>query len=152
MKWDPPLRIFLTKMGPMSKDFWWKSDPFGWHLPVCLNMWVPQEGLYNHTAKKKKKKKKTIFFFTFVLCITCFCFCFFLKNDVCVLMQIVWRTQNWFHNFSWPSGFRKIPIKTCKMCFCALSPIYQHCFEKIIFHAGGNCLQMRNSKMTLTFL
>ena len=40
-KWDPLLRIFLTKMGPMSKDFCWKSNPFGWHIPVCLNMWVP---------------------------------------------------------------------------------------------------------------
>ena len=41
MKWDPLLRIFLTKMGPMSKDFIWKSNPFGRHIPVCLNMWVP---------------------------------------------------------------------------------------------------------------
>ena len=38
---DPPLRIFLKKMGPMSKDFCWKSDPFGRHIPVCFNMWVP---------------------------------------------------------------------------------------------------------------
>ena len=40
-KWDPLLWIFLTKMGPMSKDFCWKSNPFGRHIPVCLNMWVP---------------------------------------------------------------------------------------------------------------
>ena len=24
----------------MSNDFWWKSHPFGRHIPVCLNMWV----------------------------------------------------------------------------------------------------------------
>ena len=40
-KWDPLLRIFLPTMGPMSKDFCWKSNPFGRHIPVCLNMWVP---------------------------------------------------------------------------------------------------------------
>ena len=28
----------------MSKDFWWKSNPFGRHIPVCLNMWVPPPG------------------------------------------------------------------------------------------------------------
>ena len=32
---------FLTKMGPMSKDFGWTSNPFGWHILVCLNIWVP---------------------------------------------------------------------------------------------------------------
>ena len=36
---------FLTKMGPTSQYFWWKSSPFGWHIPVCLNMWLPP-GLY----------------------------------------------------------------------------------------------------------
>ena len=41
VKWDPLRRFFLTKMGPMSKDFWWKSNPFERHIPVCLNMWVP---------------------------------------------------------------------------------------------------------------
>ena len=35
------LRIFLIKMGPMSTDFWWKSNPFGRNIPVCRNMWVP---------------------------------------------------------------------------------------------------------------
>ena len=32
--------FFWTIMGPMSKDFWWKSNPFGQHIPVCLIMWV----------------------------------------------------------------------------------------------------------------
>ena len=32
---------FLTKMGPLSKDFWWKTNPFRHHIPVSLNMWVP---------------------------------------------------------------------------------------------------------------
>ena len=42
VKWDPLLRIFLTKVGPMSKNFWWKSNPFGWHIPVCLGVLVWQ--------------------------------------------------------------------------------------------------------------
>ena len=29
IKWDPLLRIFWTKMGPMSKDFWWKVTHLG---------------------------------------------------------------------------------------------------------------------------
>ena len=37
---EPSSKDFLTKMGPMSMDFWWKSNPFGRHIPVCLNMWV----------------------------------------------------------------------------------------------------------------
>ena len=41
VQWVPLLRIFLTKMGPLSKEFWWKTNPFGRHIPVCLNMWVP---------------------------------------------------------------------------------------------------------------
>ena len=45
-KWDPLLRIFWTKMGPMSKDFCWKSNPFGRHIPVCLNMWVPPRVIF----------------------------------------------------------------------------------------------------------
>ena len=49
VKWDPPLSIFLTKMGPMFKDFWWKSNPFGWHIPICLIIWVPR-GLQCHTS------------------------------------------------------------------------------------------------------
>ena len=33
MKWDPLSRIFWPKcMGPMLKDFWWKSNPFGQHI------------------------------------------------------------------------------------------------------------------------
>ena len=36
-----PLRIFWIKMGPMSKDFSWKSNRFEWRIPVCLNMRVP---------------------------------------------------------------------------------------------------------------
>ena len=35
-------------MGPMSKEFCWKSNPFGRHIPVCLNMWVPPPGLTPH--------------------------------------------------------------------------------------------------------
>ena len=38
--------FLLTKMKPMSKDFWWKSNPFGWHILVSLNMWVPP-GLFS---------------------------------------------------------------------------------------------------------
>ena len=34
----PSSKDFLTKMGPMSTGFWWKSNPFGRH--TCLNMWV----------------------------------------------------------------------------------------------------------------
>ena len=45
MKWDPLLRICLTKMGSMSEDFWWKSNLFGRHIPACLNMWVPPPGI-----------------------------------------------------------------------------------------------------------
>ena len=41
VKWDPLLRIFLTRIGSFSKDFWQKSNPFGGHIPVCLNMRVP---------------------------------------------------------------------------------------------------------------
>ena len=37
----PSSKDFLTKIGPLSKNFWWKSNPFGWCIPVCLNMWVP---------------------------------------------------------------------------------------------------------------
>ena len=33
-KWDPCLRIFGEK-----------SNPFGRHIPVCLNMWVPPWGI-----------------------------------------------------------------------------------------------------------
>ena len=29
VKWDPLLRFFWIKMGPMSKDFWWKTNQFG---------------------------------------------------------------------------------------------------------------------------
>ena len=50
VKLDPPVRIFLTKMGPMSKEFWWKSNPFGQHIPVCLNMWVPPPQDFEETA------------------------------------------------------------------------------------------------------
>ena len=35
------LRIVLTKIEPLSKSFWWKSKPFGRHIHVCLNMWIP---------------------------------------------------------------------------------------------------------------
>ena len=33
--------FFLDQMGSMSKNFGWKSNPFGQHIPVCFNMWVP---------------------------------------------------------------------------------------------------------------
>ena len=32
---------FLMKMGPKSKDLLWKTNPFGWHIPLHLNIWVP---------------------------------------------------------------------------------------------------------------
>ena len=67
VKWDPPLRIFLTKMEPMFKDFWWKSNPFRQHIPVCLNMWVPPQDkmCLNLTMIKETEKKiegKNLFF------------------------------------------------------------------------------------------
>ena len=34
VKWDHPLKVFMTKLRPMSKDFWWKSNPSGWHIPM----------------------------------------------------------------------------------------------------------------------
>ena len=51
-KWDPLLRIFLSKMGPMSKDSCWKSNPFGRHIPVCLNMWVPPRGMETYSVSQ----------------------------------------------------------------------------------------------------
>ena len=40
-------------MGPMSKDFCWKSNPFGRYIPVCLNMWVPPPppGIQQHYSR-----------------------------------------------------------------------------------------------------
>ncbi len=35
-KMDQCLRVFPLKSGPMSKDFLWKNDPFGWHIPFSL--------------------------------------------------------------------------------------------------------------------
>ncbi len=35
-KMDPCLRVFPLKSGPMSKDFLWKNDPYGRHIPVYL--------------------------------------------------------------------------------------------------------------------
>ena len=29
------------KMGSISKEFWWKSTLFGWHIPIWNNMRVP---------------------------------------------------------------------------------------------------------------
>ena len=40
-KMGPSLKEFLTKMGCKSKIFLWKTNPFGWHIPIFLNMWVP---------------------------------------------------------------------------------------------------------------
>ena len=37
----------------MSKDFWWKSDPFGWQIPVCRNMWVPPGTPLDYTPIQK---------------------------------------------------------------------------------------------------
>ena len=34
----PCSKDFLTKIGLVSKNFWWKSNPFGWLISVCLNM------------------------------------------------------------------------------------------------------------------
>ena len=48
--WDPLLRFCLTKMGPFSKEFWWKTNPFGQHIPVCLNLRVPSPTLKGCTA------------------------------------------------------------------------------------------------------
>ena len=33
--------IFSPKWDPCLKIFWLKSNLFGWHIPVCLTMWVP---------------------------------------------------------------------------------------------------------------
>ena len=41
VKWDTLLKILLNKTEPLSTDFWWKSHPFGRHIPACFNMWVP---------------------------------------------------------------------------------------------------------------
>ena len=48
-EWPPRAssKDFLTKMGPMFKDFWWKSNPRP--IPACLNMWVhvpPPPGMH----------------------------------------------------------------------------------------------------------
>ena len=37
----PSFKDLLTKMESMSNDFQWKSNPFGRHIPVFLNMWDP---------------------------------------------------------------------------------------------------------------
>ena len=39
VKWD--LRIFLNKMGPMSKDFWWKVTHLGGTSPYALTCEYP---------------------------------------------------------------------------------------------------------------
>ena len=53
VKWDPLLRIVLAKMGPMSKDFYGKSNPFVRHIPVCLNMWVPPKTVLTFSKQNK---------------------------------------------------------------------------------------------------
>ena len=37
----PMFRDIFARNGTMFRDFFWKSDPLEWHIPVCLNMWVP---------------------------------------------------------------------------------------------------------------
>ena len=58
VKRDPLLSMFLTKMGPMSKDFCWKSNPFGWHIPIGLNMWVPPQGFWEICSKERAQNCK----------------------------------------------------------------------------------------------
>ena len=56
-------RIFC-EMGPSPKDsfeqngFWWKSNPFGRHIPVCLSMWVPP-GIWPPKALRYKRFTST---------------------------------------------------------------------------------------------
>ena len=38
---EPLLRIFLNKMGPMSKDFWWKVTHLGGTFPYALSCESP---------------------------------------------------------------------------------------------------------------
>ena len=56
VKWEPLLRIFLTKMETTSKDFWWKSNPYGRHIPLCCNMQVPPIQHPHGNVWKGKKK------------------------------------------------------------------------------------------------
>ena len=35
------LGMLLQKMGPMFRDFLWKSKPLEQHISLCLNLWVP---------------------------------------------------------------------------------------------------------------
>ena len=37
----PSSKDFFDQNGTKSKDFWWKSNPFRRHIPICLNLWVP---------------------------------------------------------------------------------------------------------------
>ena len=39
----PTIGICQWKVVPMSRDFLQKTDPKGWNVPVCLNMWVPPQ-------------------------------------------------------------------------------------------------------------
>ena len=47
VKWDPLLMIFLNKMRPMPKDFYWKSNSFGRHIPVTFTCEYPPPQAYN---------------------------------------------------------------------------------------------------------
>ena len=45
------LGIFRAKWDP--KDFWWKSNPFVWHIPVCFNnMWATPGCNYRWIRRK----------------------------------------------------------------------------------------------------
>ena len=72
MKWDPLLRKFLTKMEPMSEDFWWKSNPFGGHIPICLSIWEPQH-LMGTCYTRRKKSTSYIMQHTMYATVWCFC-------------------------------------------------------------------------------
>ena len=45
----PTSKDFFDRMGPMLKDFLWKTNPFPQHIPIYLNMWVPPPPIQNNT-------------------------------------------------------------------------------------------------------
>ena len=60
-KMGPFLKAFLAKMRPMSKDFLWKTNPFGRHIPIYHNLDL-KHNLVKQKAegqKKTKQNKKT---------------------------------------------------------------------------------------------
>ena len=36
---------FWPKLVPCLKDFWWKSNPLGQHILICIKLWVPTHNL-----------------------------------------------------------------------------------------------------------